>query len=543
MALHMTGPWKHPNGVYYFRKAVPLALRAALGGKPEVRVSLGTRDPARARLLYVDVAAEQQGIWLAAQAKAVRPGPEPVSLTAKQVHGLAGEMYREIVAAHEAEPGTVQAWTKAIASMQPALPADQREPGAHVPFKGFGQQPGHVAIRRLGPEIDAFIQRRGISVDAETRYRLAGAAATAINQAGKHLRRHAGGDYSPDPQASRFPPVELPPAALAFDDLFAMWQAERKPKPKTAKRYLGVMNALMAFVGTRNVLSVTVDHMFAWKKHRIDAGIDPGTILHIDLAVPRSIFGWAKGERHMPSNPAEGVTIMVPGKPKLRERGYTLPEALKVLRGTLVPSSGKVSPERAASRRWVPWLCCYTGARVNEMTQARGDDVYEEPVPGGPGVWVIRITPEAGSVKSNEARVVPIHPHLMEQGFLEYARKMGSRPMFYDPSRARGGTAAHRQSDKSGEKLAEWVRKEIGLTDKGIMPNHAWRHRFRSVGRSLKVPTDVLNALDGHAAESVADTYGDFWPQTLFEAVAMFPRYELGDGNHAEVREKEASGR
>jgi hypothetical protein len=74
----MTGAWKHPNGVYYFRKAVPLALRPALGGRAEVRVSLGTRDPAEARLLYVDVAAEHQRAWLAAQARAIVAAPEPI---------------------------------------------------------------------------------------------------------------------------------------------------------------------------------------------------------------------------------------------------------------------------------------------------------------------------------------------------------------------------------------------------------------------------------------------------------------------------------
>lgn len=526
MVLRMTGPWKHPNGKYYFRKAVPARLRPALDGAKEIRISLHTSDPARARLLYVDVAAAEQARWMEAEAAMIRPRSVPLRLTTKQVHGLAGEMYREIVAEHEAEPGKPEAWTKALAEMRMALPLDQREPGGRV-LKGIWNPPGHVAIRRFGPEVDAFLARRSIAVDDDTRYRLAGAAATAIAQAGRHLRRHASGDYSPDPQATRFPPVELPSAELSLDDLFAAWKGERKPKPKTEKRYVGVLNALAAFLGTRNVLAVTVDDMFRWKQHRIDLKMDPGTIKRIDLAVPKAIFGWAKGERLMPANPAEDVNMMASAKEKLRESGYTLAEAKRVLAGTLLPVSGRFSRERAASRRWVPWLCCYTGARVNEMTQARGSDVYQEPVPGADPVWVIRITPEAGSVKTGNARVVPLHPHLLEQGFLEYAKGKGAAPMFYDPQLSKGGTPAHRQSDKSGEKLAEWVRKEVGIVDTRIMPNHAWRHRFRSIGRSLKVQTDVLNALDGHAAESVADKYGDFWPQVLYEAIATFPRYDL----------------
>lgn len=87
---------------------------------------------------------------------------------------------------------------------------------------------------------------------------------------------------------------------------------------------------------------------------------------------------------------------------------------------------------------------------------------------------------------------------------------MGGKPLFYDPGRARGGNPAHRQSDKTGENLAEWIRDDIGTTDDRIMSNHAWRHRFRLLGRPRQVPTDVPNALDGRADESVADTYGGY---------------------------------
>ncbi|MEY9463866.1 site-specific integrase [Bradyrhizobium ottawaense] len=37
-----------------------------------------------------------------------------------------------------------------------------------------------------------------------------------------------------------------------------------------------------------------------------------------------------------------------------------------------------MTEENAAARRWVPWLCAYTGARVNEITQLRACDVIEK---------------------------------------------------------------------------------------------------------------------------------------------------------------------
>lgn len=82
-------------------------------------------------------------------------------------------------------------------------------------------------------------------------------------------------------------------------------------------------------------------------------------------------------------------------------------------------------------------VCAYTGARVNEITQLRGEDVSEVN-----GIWTVHITPEAGSVKTGEARSVPLHPHLIELGLVEVLS--GTKgPIFYDPVRHRGGKSVN----------------------------------------------------------------------------------------------------
>ena len=87
----------------------------------------------------------------------------------------------------------------------------------------------------------------------------------------------------------------------------------------------------------------------------------------------------------------------------------------------------RMARHNAMARRWVPWLCAYTGSRPGEVTQLRAQDVQREN-----GLWVIRITPEAGAVKGRRARVVPIHEHLIEQGFIKFAEAQGNGPLFYD---------------------------------------------------------------------------------------------------------------
>src|SRR5690606_732151 len=110
-------------------------------------------------------------------------------------------------------------------------------------------------------------------------------------------------------------------------------------------------------------------------------------------------------------------------------------EARTILVATLDTPPDTFSPQHAAARRWVPWLCAYLGARVGEVGQLRGMDIKQED-----GVWLVWITPDAGSTKNESARYVALHPHLIEQGFLKFVKKTGAGPLFYDPNRRRKGS-------------------------------------------------------------------------------------------------------
>jgi integrase len=129
-------------------------------------------------------------------------------------------------------------------------------------------------------------------------------------------------------------------------------------------------------------------------------------------AALKSFFGWAKRNKKLPANPAAEIFVEPTAQTPQKKRGFSDAEASLILSATLAPVSHLMTPENAAARRWVPWLCAYTGARVNEMTQLRESDVFSVL-----GLPCVRITPEAGSVKDTKMRIVPLHPHLIDQGF------------------------------------------------------------------------------------------------------------------------------
>jgi hypothetical protein len=64
---------------------------------------------------------------------------------------------------------------------------------------------------------------------------------------------------------------------------------------------------------------------------------------------------------------------------------------------------------------------------------------------GGEAIWMLTITPDAGSTQNNLPRKVALHSHLIEQGFPVYIASMKGKPLFYDPARGRGGSYGNPQ--------------------------------------------------------------------------------------------------
>ncbi|OYX66146.1 MAG: hypothetical protein B7Y88_04390 [Sphingomonadales bacterium 32-64-17] len=166
-------------------------------------------------------------------------------------------------------------------------------------------------------------------------------------------------------------------------------------------------------------------------------------------------------------------------------------------------------------------ICAYTGARVNEITQLRAEDVKNEK-----GIWTIYITPEAGGVKDGTARTVALHPHLLEQGFHRtIAGKSG--PLFYDPALHRGGSEGNPQYKKVGEFLARWVR-EVGVDDPNVPPNHGWRHRFKTEARRVGMDAETRDAIQGHAPRTEGEGYGNMPIEPIWAAIRKLNRYKIG---------------
>ncbi|MHC9417668.1 recombinase XerD [Sphingomonas citri] len=343
------------------------------------------------------------------------------------------------------------------------------------------------------------------------------------------------------------PPRPLPPktpakpqslrAAVPLLPTFDAYALEASLAPSVRNEWRAALGKLVAFLGHSDAARITADDVVRWKDHcmaqpKPDGGKRaPRTVNNKYLTPLKATLGWAVDQRKLPTNVASGVRVRLPKQAKLREPYFSNEEAGRILAAAVVPAGASISAQSRLARRWVPWLCAYTGARVGEIGQLRKEDVFQLE-----GHWVLRITPEAGTTKTQEARVVPLHAHLIETGFLDVLRELESGPLFYDPSKRRSDpreTDETRHAKKVGERLAQWVREVVGIDDKGLQPNHAWRHTFKTLAHGI-MSEPVSDAITGHAPNTVGRSYGAVPVSAKVDAIARFPRFELPGGDALE---------
>jgi integrase len=273
---------------------------------------------------------------------------------------------------------------------------------------------------------------------------------------------------------------------------------------------------LADFLEHDNAAFVTPADIIAFKNDRLAKGISPKTVGDSDIAGLRMIFKWAVANLKLPSNPAEKVVVQRSKPVRLREKSFTPGETKAILTHAVHHERGQQQPKTFAAKRWVPWLCAYTGARVGEMVQLRKQDVRQDGE-----TWIVTITPEAGTVKDKERREVVLHEHLVELGFTAFVDSSKEGYLFLTP-RKDGEVRGVWRSVKN--RLRGFAREVV--KDSEVAPNHAWRHTFKTIGREAGIADSILDAICGHAPSTIGGSYGGVSLKTQKDAFAKFPRFE-----------------
>jgi integrase len=432
---------EHPDsGYYWFRKRVPDDLRD-LVGKREERFSLGTRDPSEAKRLHALKLAEVEERWAN-----LRVGQRPLS--PDDIARLAAEIGNQLRGQLDKDPYQPLRWDAEIGarlwsdSDTQGIYTDITQPLSPTDRKRLDQQNICYAL------VDERLSGRGVAAQPEDRERLVRAASIQVQRIIQNHEAYLLGKHEVSAGGWEPSKLRVPATPLTFEAVIQGWLVEKKPNEKTAYSWRRVMKELSGFVGHDDAWRLSADDLVSWKADLLAKGRAAKTIRDSKLAPVRAIFQWAVDNRKLDTNPAARINIDLKSRSSEKRRGYTDEEAKIILRAARTA--------KEAHKRWVPWVCAYTGARIAEICQLRPEDIKQID-----GIWCIAFAAEAGSLKNvNSERVVPVHSALEDEGFLKFAASMKKGPLFADlaPDRfgSRGGTGT--------KILSRWIRS-LGVTD------------------------------------------------------------------------------
>ncbi len=509
---------------YAFIIAVPKPLRGRFKsstGKPLRKIveglSTDSLKDAQAK------AAKRRAHWLQVFERAKHDVP----LTLGEIQAEVMEAYRVTLARMASEAAT---WIDIIGNEKDWLRSNLER------CKGALAGSDFSAVQA---EIEAIERRKGVQLDpdSDTYATLARALLRAQIAAIAGRLKALDGQTSEPPANFLGPegidqltlrPAKLSRPALATRvehgpwALFEQWIKEAKPAVATVNRWRAVFLDLQARFGQRDI---SEDEAREWARGLVTAERSADTVAGIWVSSARRIYKWAVEQKLANGNPFANIKITVPDKAIVRDKAFTDDEAATILRAARAIEPGRNTYKGA--QRWVPWLCAYSGARAGEITQLRGQDIETRG-----GIHAMRITPEAGSVKTNVFRMVPLHADLIAQGFLDFVKSRGDGPLFYNSDAKDDGKATDPRSPqrpravKTRERLAGWVR-ELGVTDKGVRPNHAWRHTFKQIAERVGISERISDAITGHAPTTAGRGYGRPTVEDMAAALQKFPHYRL----------------
>lgn len=439
MILAMPSPIRIGTN-YYLRVRTPQDLRPSAAGRTIhlpvagvwrsvkvgtfVKTSLQTSDAKIAKERYAETYGALQQVW-----RTLRSAPAPLSH--KQMYALAGELHRAFVDVFDEEPGPAAMWARVL-----RLNARAREGRLNPLAIGSPASRAHDLEQRFGAFVDVKLMQKGLSIPGEQRARLLEIIADALDEAAETNLRKAVGDYSDSSAENRYPTftpaaptvatasqAHQPPSArkrLTFSDVIDE-QVRRRSLGKDAvplreasvRKYRRAVAEFAAFRGSDDVTNVTAEEGEAWKLALMEAGKLSNNTIKQRIHNVRTVLTWAHKQtlKRLYSNGNPLTDIEAPNYETVssEDRAFTMEEAAI----TLLAARRETAPEL----RWLPWMCAYSGARINEVAQLTPEDFFQLEED-----WFYRLTTGGGKKLKNlhSRRTVPVHPELVKEGLIAF---------------------------------------------------------------------------------------------------------------------------
>jgi len=292
-------------------------------------------------------------------------------------------------------------------------------------------------------------------------------------------------------------------------------------KPRTIDEYRIFQEKLLKFFGKATPIA-TIDYKRAGEYKEFilsktvpkEIGLSPSRINNY-LKFANGLFHFALRNNMVKINPFSGLQISEKGRRADEMRDVFDSDDLT----KLFVTSKEYSQDThyAPNKFWVPLLGLYTGCRLEEICQ-----LYVEDIKQVDGINVLDINQDKPdkSVKTNERRMVPLHPFLVDDlRFVDFVKSLPDQEGRVFPE-------LKHKKNRYGQNVSQWFRRfrnRCGVKiRKGKKDYHSLRHTVINHLVQKNVAESYIARFVGHKLKSI-DTgrYGKAYPpkQLLEETV------------------------
>lgn len=548
--VQMATPWRHPQtGSYYIRRQIPEPLRPCFGGKSIWQVSLKTKDGVEAARLFASANAELEQRFADAR------GALGQKLEPERAAEIVGAWLREPIG--KGRRGERILWeVEDRAHLELGLPApgfarrrDEQDDAQAEPVASEHaySNPGDLwsDLIATGPRdrwrylLDgALAELRQANALHPTAGPLPGidepladVLAAALSGYGGSLNRSArkrprGGNLRLRPQ-------------MRLMELFGDWKAKNKPSAQTANEFETSARDFVEFIGDVPVVEIAASDLYDYRdavaelpksmpradrklpfterlrKHGDPAASDrisPATLKKRVGAI-QALLAFAAAELWVARNEGAGIKIHGYSKAGRKRNSFHDHELKQLFESELFLDRKNVRWGSSISAHTLYWLFLLgltSGARLEEVGQCLLTDVKR----AGKIVYLdvddyTALDAEeepAKSVKTDSSRrVVPIHGHVLDLGFIAYVdalERAGHTRLFPDLK-----PSTFDKLTKEASRLANRYIDRLGLHDPRLV-FHSLRHTFKDLARDANLQDSIIDQICGHAPTSTGGKYG-----------------------------------
>lgn len=311
--------------------------------------------------------------------------------------------------------------------------------------------------------------------------------------------------------------------------ILELWKTQRKRPPKTIDTYSRAAKLFCELID-RPISRLTRMDVVTFRQTLLQRGYTPGNI-RCYLSRVRTLLEIAADNGYLDTNPASGVHMADPEKKKRKRRPFSLEDLQTIFSQDVFGKGLRPTGCGGEAALWLPTAALFTGAREEELGQLRVRDIGPNTYVDGDGKMrsapCIMITEDEEDdlhlKTAGSQRIVPIHPVLIDLGFLDYVQSLREKKQYWLFPDLKPG-AYGRRTAKWCEWFSRFLRDVCGIKDRRKV-FYSFRHTFKDFARNAGISDPIQRQLMGHASRDVADEYGDGYD--LYRCVTAIQSFHI----------------